>query len=294
MGNERNYGDSIVHDLQELTSEDKKYAAEHLTETDENREDAIAEIRCWIEDELRIQIDNFLILRFLRVGKFNLEKTKTRIQNYCKQRSALPEWYLNKDPFQPELQELLDIGVCLPLRKLDSRGRLVLIVRYTRHDPTIHKLTDVIKIIVTMLELTMRNNATASVYGITLFLDMVNLSIRHVAKMSPYVIWNGVHAWKNCYPIRVQSMNFINAPTIFDGIARIMKSFLTEKMKNRFHVYSHMSLSCFKDVPRDILPIEYGGTDGTLQELTDYWKKLVEQNRDWIMSDENVKIEGKS
>ncbi|XP_011704762.1 PREDICTED: alpha-tocopherol transfer protein-like [Wasmannia auropunctata] len=70
-----------------------------------------------------------------------------------------------------------------------------------------------------------------------------------------------------------------------------MKSFMTEKMKNRFYVYSHMSQSCFKDVPADILPIEYGGTDGTIQELTDYWKRLAEENHDWIMSGENDKIE---
>ncbi|XP_011702477.1 PREDICTED: alpha-tocopherol transfer protein-like [Wasmannia auropunctata] len=174
MVNECNYGDSVMHGVQELTSEDKKYVAEHLNETDENREDAIAEIRCWIEDELRIQIDNFLILQFLRVGKFNLEKTKTRIRNYYKHRFALPEWYMNKDPLQPELQEMLDLGLVLPLRKPDSRGRLVFIVRCFRHDPTIHKMTDLIKIFMTLLELTLRNNAIASVYGFAIFVDMIN------------------------------------------------------------------------------------------------------------------------
>ncbi|XP_011706864.1 PREDICTED: alpha-tocopherol transfer protein-like [Wasmannia auropunctata] len=145
MENKRNYGDSVVHVLQELTSEDKKYAEENLNETDENRGNAVAEIRGWMKDEMCILIDDFLILRFLRVCKFNLEKTKIRIRNYYKQRSDLPEWYMNKDPFQPELKELLDMGLVLPLRKLDSRGRLVFIVRVTRSDPTIHKLFDLIK-----------------------------------------------------------------------------------------------------------------------------------------------------
>ncbi|TGZ38945.1 Uncharacterized protein DBV15_12730, partial [Temnothorax longispinosus] len=54
--------------------------------------------------------DDFLILRFLRVCKFNLEKTKIRIKNHYKQRSDLPEWHMNKDPFLPKLQELLDMG----------------------------------------------------------------------------------------------------------------------------------------------------------------------------------------
>jgi len=51
--------DNVVHHArQELTGEDKKYAAAHLNETDETRENAVAEIRRWIEesDDLRAQI----------------------------------------------------------------------------------------------------------------------------------------------------------------------------------------------------------------------------------------------
>ncbi|XP_011705810.1 PREDICTED: alpha-tocopherol transfer protein-like, partial [Wasmannia auropunctata] len=254
--------------LQELTSEDKKYAAKNLNESDENRENAIAEIRGWIKDELRIRIDNFFILRFLRVCKFNLEKTKIRMRNYYKQRSDLPEWYMNKDPFQPELQKLLDMGLFLPLRKLDSQGKLNFIIRGTRYNPTKHKLSDFIKIGIMMVELAMKNNgdAIASVHGCAVFIDVVNPTIRYIAHFPPHTLMNVIHGWQSCYPLRVQSINFINAPRIADGIVRIMKSFMTEKMKNRFYIYSHMSQSCFKDVPADILPIEYGGTDGTIQE----------------------------
>ncbi|XP_011697552.1 PREDICTED: alpha-tocopherol transfer protein-like, partial [Wasmannia auropunctata] len=228
MANEQNYSDSVVHNVpQELTSEDKKYAAAYLNETDETRENAVAEIRRWSEDELRIRIYDFLILRFLRVCKFNLEKTKIRIQNYYKQQSDLPEWRMNKDPFQQELQELLDLGLFLPLRKLDSRGRLILIARATRYNPTIHKLSNFIKIGFMMVELAMKNNATASIYGCASFIDVVNPTIRHITQFRPSTLMNIVHTWQNCYPIRMQSINIINAPTFFDVIIRIMKSFMT-------------------------------------------------------------------
>lgn len=285
-------GDNIVRNArQELTSEDKKYVEEHLNETNEIRENVIVKIRCWIEDELRIRIDNFLILRFLRVGKFNLEKTKARIRNYYKQQSDFPEWYMNKDPFRPELKELLDMGLFLPLRKLDNQGRLIIIVRSTRHDPRIHKVPDLVKISIMLIELAMKNNVTASVYGCAMFYDVINPTLRHIFQFRPYILMNMIHTWQSCYPIRIRSMNMINAPAFVDVTVKIIKSFMTEKMKSRFHIYSHMSLSCFKDIPANILPIEYGGTDGTIQELTDYWKKVSEENRDWLMNDENDKIE---
>ncbi|TGZ50229.1 Uncharacterized protein DBV15_02078 [Temnothorax longispinosus] len=31
-------------------------------------------------------------------------------------------------------------------------------------------------------------------------------------------------------------------------------------------------------IPANILPVECGGTDSTIQELTEYWKKLIEEN----------------
>jgi len=57
MANERSYGNNVVHQIpQELTDEDKKYAELYLNETDETRENAVTEIRRWLEDELRIRI----------------------------------------------------------------------------------------------------------------------------------------------------------------------------------------------------------------------------------------------
>ena len=37
------------------------------------------------------------------------------------------------------------------------------------------------------------------------------------------------------------------------------------------------------DVGLEILPAEYGGSNGTIEELTKYWKKKVEDNRNNLM-----------
>ncbi|XP_024873771.1 retinol-binding protein pinta-like [Temnothorax curvispinosus] len=284
--------DSVMpHAPQELTEEDKRYAATNLNETDETRENSVAEIKRLIENELRIRIDDFLILRFLRVCKFDLEKTNIRIRNYYKQRSNLPEWYMNRDPFRPELQELLELGVFLPLRKPDSEGRLVILVRGTRHDPRRHNISDIVKIGVMATEVAMKYYPAASVYGFASFIDMVNPTVRHILQLRPYILMNLIHAWQSCYPIRIQKINIFNVPAFFNVIVEILKSFMTEKIKNRFNVYSHTT-DCFKDIPAEILPVEYGGTDGTIQELTEYWKKLIEENGGWLThNDENDRIE---
>ncbi|KAL6262976.1 hypothetical protein P5V15_005765 [Pogonomyrmex californicus] len=287
------HDDSTVSAEQALTSEDERYAAVHLNETNETKESAVVEIRRWIEesDNLRMRIDDFFILRFLRTCKFNIEKTKMRMQNYYKQRSDLPEWFMNKDPFQSELQELLNLGLFLPLRKRDNQGRVVIIIRGTRHDPRIHKISDICKIGVLATEMATKNYNAISVYGIALFIDVANPTMRHAVQMRPHVIMNLVHCWQSSYPIRVSVLNIINAPEYVNVVVKIFRSFMNEKMKSRLNVYTQKTMQdCFKDIPVNILPVEYGGTDGTLQELTEYWKNLIEENRDWLISDENDQL----
>ncbi|XP_071647236.1 retinol-binding protein pinta-like [Temnothorax longispinosus] len=293
---------SVMHnDWTKLSNDDKLYAATQLNETDKNRENSIAEIRNWIKEKndnlLRGQLDDFLILRFLRVCKFDLEKTKTRIRNHYEQRSRLPGWYMNKDPFLPELQELLDMGLYLPLRNPDDQGRLVIILRFI-YNPRKHQVADIAKVnmklysndlcrMLMALETAIKYYPAASIHGYTLFIDLDNISVRHIAQYTPYMLMDSVRLWQN-YPMRIQSINMYNAPPIFAHTAGMLKSFMTEKLKKRFNVHSDNTVhNCLKDIPANILPVECGGTDGTIQELTEYWKKLIEENRDSLLNEDD-------
>ncbi|XP_039302689.1 retinol-binding protein pinta-like [Solenopsis invicta] len=278
---------TVQHAQQELTSEDKKYAAENLNETDETRRNAVAEIKHWIEesDDLPVQNGDFLILRFLRTCKFDVEQTKDRIRNYYQQQSDLSEWYTNKDPFRPEMQELLDLGIFVPLRKPDSQGRIVFLIRPTLNDPNVHEIPNIIKICLLTVETAMKYYPAGSIYGVAFYIDGSNPTVRHILQFSPFVLKNIAHLWQKCYPMRCQKIVFFNISKILNVLIRTFRFFLTEKLKNRLYVYSNQK--CFEDIPSDTLPIEYDGTNGTMQELIEYWKKLIEKNCDWIMKDEH-------
>ncbi|KAM0729321.1 Retinol-binding protein pinta [Formica fusca] len=275
---------NVIHNL---TVEQKEYAAKVLNETDENRENAIAEIKRWIqESDLRSRTDDFFILRFLRTCKFNIENTKKRLQNFQKLRANHPEWYANIDPLHPKLQELLDLGICLPLRKLDDQGRMVIIARLV-HNPDIFTLSDVIKIFNMIAELAIRDSVETSLYGFVIIADFGHITLHHIAQMRPRIVMNALYAWQGCYPVRIKSLNFINVLDIAKALMIIIRYFLNDKLKQRLHIYTCKTMhDCFINMPANILPVEYGGTDGTIQELTEFWKKVVEENRDWFIDDE--------
>ncbi|XP_029680215.1 retinol-binding protein pinta-like isoform X2 [Formica exsecta] len=278
---------SVAHNL---TIEQKEYAAKVLNESDENRENAVAEIRHWIqENDLRARTDDFSILRFLRACKFNIENTKTKLRNYQKQRVKLPEWYANRDPLHPKLQELLDMGICLPLRKLDDQGRMVIIARLV-HNPDIFTLSDALKVSSMVLDVAIRDSVEASLYGFVIIIDLGQATLHHFVQAQPRILMNMIHAWQGCYPLRIKLLNYINVSVIAKTVMMFTRYFLSDKLNQRLHIYARKTThDCFLNMPANILPVEYGGTDGTTQELTEYWKKVIEENRDWLIDDEKYK-----
>lgn len=65
MANVCGHDDSVeCYAWQKLTNEDKRYAATHLNETDEARENAVANIKRWIEES-----DESVL--YARIGKYD-------------------------------------------------------------------------------------------------------------------------------------------------------------------------------------------------------------------------------
>lgn len=109
-----------------------------------------------------------------------------------------------------------------------------------------------------------------SLYGITIFIDLDGVTARYLKQLHPRIVMNIVHAWQGCYPARLQSINYINAPMYVHIGISIFKHFMNEKLKQRLHVYTPNETKmhkCFEDIPADIRPLEYGGTDSTAQKI---------------------------
>lgn len=40
-----------------------------------------------------------------------------------------------------------------------------------------------------------------------------------------------------------------------------------------------------KHIPKHMLPVEYGGENGTTQDLIEYWEKRIMENREFLMQE---------
>ncbi|KAI4470669.1 alpha-tocopherol transfer protein-related [Holotrichia oblita] len=269
-----------------LNEADKNFAINVLNETHETRAKSLEEIKNWLIENPNIcaKSDDLNILAFLRGCKFRLDKTKQKIQNYYEMRSKVPEWFANRDPMLPEIEELAKLGVFIPLRQFQDNKHVV-IIRTAVHDPRKHKQDDVFKVGKMILDLLGCENEQLQIYGVIAIFDMQGISVAHARQLPPSKIKKAVHAWQN-YHCRPKQLEFINAPVYINVLLNVFKRFMSEKLKGRVRVH-FSGLSTLHDViNKSILPNEYGGTDGNIEDHINLWHTKLLQSREWFKQDE--------
>lgn len=274
-----------------LPEEVQTYAKDVLGETEMSRRSGLDELKKWAEENpyLHIRTEEKYLLPFLRVSKFNLDKSKRKITNFYNMRRDRTEWFSNRNPRLIQIQELIKMGSFLILKKM-YKNQFVIIIRPTLYNPKTFHLDDVIKSGLMVLDIAMLEEELAQIYGVIAIIDMTNVAFGHLKHLSPVRIKNIVHSWLN-FHCRPQRIEFVNAPSYINVVLDIFKNFMTTKLKSRIHVCHNGYSSLVKFVDKDILPENYGGSEGTLEELGNYWSEKLITYSDWFKEDEFYKAE---
>ena len=273
----------------------EKAAKDNLGEDKARLKDDIKALKSWIKKSPHlhsIRQDDAYLTMFLRGCKFSLERTKEKLDFHHTVRGSLPTWFDNWDPRQQHLQTILKTGMYLPLRGYDKHGRGVVLMRNGVSDPNTSKQEDEFKVSTMIMEQAFDGDAQASICGIVLIQDMAGMTASHALKMNPVVAKKAMTVWQDAYPARPKALHFINMPPVIESVYKMFEGFQKEKMKARNHVHPKGDLSKMQeDVGLDILPKEYGGTNGTIAELTDYWVKQIDDKREWLIEQTKYKTD---
>jgi hypothetical protein len=104
------------------------------------------------------------------------------------------------------------------------------------------------------------------VAGDVFILDASVASVNHFSKITPTIVKKFLVCVQEAYPVKLKEVHVVNASPIVDTIINWVKPFIKEKIRNRIHIHSDME-SLYKFVPKDILPEEYGGTAGKIDDF---------------------------
>ncbi|XP_057385774.1 alpha-tocopherol transfer protein-like isoform X2 [Balaenoptera acutorostrata] len=230
-----------------LTEDLVAKAREELQEKPEWRLRDVQALRDMVHKEcpnLSTSLEDAFLLRFLRARKFDYDRALQLLINYHSCRRSWPEVFNNLRP--SALKEVLASGFLTVLPHTDPRGCHILCLRPDRWIPSNYPITENIRAIYLTLEKLIQSEET-----------------------------------QDGFPIRIKAVHVVNEPRIFKGIFAIIKPFLKEKIANRFFLHGSDLNSLHSNLPRNILPKEYGGTAGEL-DITAWNAALLASEEDFV------------
>jgi len=122
------------------------------------------------------------------------------------------------------------------------------------------------------------------VRGLVIITDLAGATAGHLTLFSLPImkkLITMIEAW----PMRPKAEHVLNMPSFFESMHNMMQSMQKQKMRDRTKVHKVGDMTALHgDIGTEILPAEYGGTNGTLAELTQHWKTAVTANRELLMN----------
>jgi len=278
------------YQLNALTEDElAKAAKEEFGETSNLMETSLKDLRAWLAKSPHlhsIQQDDVVLKTFLRGCKFSMERTKEKLDNFHAVKGECPEWFHNWDPNMPLAQEILGWGAYLPLPGFDKKGRMVLMCQMEKINPAKinfnHLMWACQMIISTAVK---KCTDQLDIKGMVIITDMKGASANHLTLFNISIMKKLITMMETAWPMKPKAEHILNMPGFFESMHSIIQGMQKEKMRQRTKVHKSGELSALhEDIGTEILPAEYGGSNGTIADLTTYWKEEVMKERTWLMS----------
>ncbi|XP_025831031.1 alpha-tocopherol transfer protein-like [Agrilus planipennis] len=262
-----------------------------LNENVETRQKDLEHMKDWLKKQPHLPDtwDEERIMTFLRGCKFSLEKCKRKLDMYFTMRAAVPEIFTNRDVTRPELQEILKFINIPPLPGLTPNGRRVVCMRGVDKTVMHPKPEDAMKLVFMIGDIRLAAEEVG-VAGDVYILDASVVTSGHFARVTPALVKKFLVIVQEAYPVKLKEVHVVNVHPLVDVIYNWVKPFLKEKIKNRVYIHENFD-SLYKYVPKDMLPEEYGGSAGKMQDYHEQWIKKMEEYGPWFKEQEEYKTD---
>lgn len=100
--------------------------------------------------------------------------------------------------------------------------------------------------------------------------------VRTFLVRSKYI--NNERSFYLAHPVRVQQIHVYNCTPLINRIMSLIKPFLRPEVAERFQFHAPGSDTLLNFFPREMLPNEYGGSAGPINDVKEFWlKTFIEQ-----------------
>ncbi|XP_072938111.1 alpha-tocopherol transfer protein-like [Epargyreus clarus] len=255
-------------------------------ETEFNNE--LVPIKQWLsrQPHLPQDIEDVLLRRFYTSCGRNMERIKRTIDLFFTIRSTAPELFCKRDPWSAEIRRVFEITDMLPLPNKTKENYKVFIYRLNNPDLDLFNFTDAVKTFFMLADTRLTEEDDIPSGEIPIF-DSANVSLKFIGKVNLSVLRKYMVYTQEAIPIRLKQVHVINAPSYISKIYALCKPFLKSEVAKLIKFHEPNSDTLYKDVPQELLPYEYGGKAGSVDQIKRYWIKRIEAKRNWFLANDN-------
>ncbi|KAM8721709.1 hypothetical protein ACLKA7_007561 [Drosophila subpalustris] len=272
----------------------------------------LSEIQNWFETNTNLpeKIQPIVLHRFLKCMHYDVEKTKTIIELNYGLRNKNPHIFIDRNMDDEQTAKGLQVSDLLILPGLTPERYKVLLFRLADFDASTRNSVEETKIFFMMTDArftepdigaSAENQDEKRVLddahiadGDVQIVDIDGYTMRHLAYISIFVLRVYMKFVQEAYPSRLRAIHIINCPSFLDRMMAMMKPFIREEVYQLINYHTEGMDSLYKEVPRDMLPVEYGGKAGTIAEIKTHWLRILREKTAYLSDDKYWKITSQS
>nr|ATY51936.1 CTD24 [Heliconius melpomene] len=237
-------------------------------------EEAISVLQEWIYKQphfLKRDFPQDYLERTIIISKGSVEKAKKKLDRICTLRTIFPEFFGVHNVHEYELLNDL-YGVFLP--KITNDHYRVFFLK-NKGKKYINGFADFYRYLFMQFEYI---QAYDYCNGLTIVFDYTEANIMETLKwFSPVNLKDATTTIREGYGMRIKGLHLLSDSKAIEAIIALFKQVLSEKLIGRVHVHKTIE-SLYEYIPKDILPVEYGGKEKSLLQLHEECKNALTSN----------------
>ncbi|KAG5680477.1 hypothetical protein PVAND_009985 [Polypedilum vanderplanki] len=254
----------------------------------EEIEAKLKELQQWINDdpEMPKKFEAILLLHYLKVARWRVEKAQTMIKLSLQLRTEHPEIFTDRDPLKKEMKDVFKATDMVLLSTTTEENYKIGVFRLLQDELDHIEFNDLIKAFFVMSDVRNIMFEPKLNDGEIIIFDMSQVSYHHVTKIVLSTLRLYLRYIQEAHPVKVRQIHIINCNPIIDKLMMLIKPFLSTRNYQMINCHTAGSETLFDFVPRELLPNELGGNHGPITEIKGFWLKQMEKHRDYIMDDD--------
>ncbi|XP_023295360.2 uncharacterized protein LOC111678290 [Lucilia cuprina] len=279
--------------LRPLNAELEEIACRDLNEINDNIPQDLQSLRAWLEKQphLKSRTDDQFLIAFLRFCKYNLESAEQRIDYFYTYKTTAKD-LLKTRRIDEKILELAqsDILYTLPKPAGGPGGPRIHVTLMGNINPSQHSVADIFRYHIIRSEIEINTDDNWNIAGVIEIVDFSKIPFAFLKQFELGLFKQMSAILEHGIPTNLMGTHIVNASREVQIIMSLIRTVM--KQKELLHVHPNLD-SLQQAIGKEYLPVEYGGSNGTLKEAAENYEKLLLSFKSYFDEDEQYGVDEK-